>query len=290
VVEVLQAVNMLLSFQLFVVLVAVDARWLSRSLETQYPDFFGTARGRNDGKPVGRNDGRATPADYLEKIFQIPYWVPPMNSRTSIALVGDLVAADRISEGPPRLPPPPPTPIKEGPVAPPQQGEDDQPQTEEAPSRALGLTQSEIEALTALSPFLGGSPRRARRFVNVYRVAKASLTPGEVKKLEDGEHRALATQLAIATGAPNTFGVWVAACADSDDNSITQHVRSFATSEEERRNIEGALVSFRAMRGEGVDVLKRLDGQAARASRFSFVVPRNSDKVADFADEGTDAP
>jgi hypothetical protein len=82
----------------------------------------------------------------------------------------------------------------------------------------------------------------------------------------------------------------VAACADSDDNSITQHVRSFPTSEEERRNIEGALVSFRAMRGEGVDVLKRLDGQAARASRFSFVVPRNSDKVADFADEGTDAP
>jgi hypothetical protein len=85
-----------------------------------------------------------------------------MNSRTSIALVGDLVAADRISEGPPRLPPPPPTPIKEGPVAPPQQGEDDQPQTEEAPSRALGLTQSEIEALTALSPFLG-----ARRAVPV---------------------------------------------------------------------------------------------------------------------------
>src|SRR5262249_31727599 len=49
VVEVLQAVNMLLSFQLFVVLVAVDARWLSRSLEMQYPGFFGSTKGHAHG-------------------------------------------------------------------------------------------------------------------------------------------------------------------------------------------------------------------------------------------------
>jgi hypothetical protein len=55
VVEVLQAVNMLLTFQLFVVMVAVDARWLSRSLEKQYPEFFGLmapgerANGRDEG-------------------------------------------------------------------------------------------------------------------------------------------------------------------------------------------------------------------------------------------------
>jgi hypothetical protein len=84
VVEVLQAVNMLLSFRLFVVIVAVDARWLSRSLETKYRELFGSVE--NDGPPINENSrstspnddaiGRATPIDYLEKIFQIPTGSP----------------------------------------------------------------------------------------------------------------------------------------------------------------------------------------------------------------------
>lgn len=47
VVDVLQAVHLLLAFELFVVVVAVDSRWLLRSLEDQYPEFlslFGTPR------------------------------------------------------------------------------------------------------------------------------------------------------------------------------------------------------------------------------------------------------
>jgi hypothetical protein len=283
VVEVLQAVNMLLSFRLFVVLVAVDARWLSRSLETRYPEFFGVP-GKNRENTEEKTDeprgDRATAADYLEKIFQIPYWVPPMGEETSKGLVGDLVAADRIGEQqqPPPPPPPPVSPIKpDGPL---EGGEDDQPQTMQAPSRALGLTKDEISALTAFSPFLGGSPRRARRFVNVYRVAKASLTPGEVRKLEDGEHRALATQLAIATGAPNAFALWMEACAAADDSSIKERVSKLAIDNDERRNIDGALGAFRKMDGEGSDVVERLAAQAARASRFSFVLPRRAAKPA----------
>jgi hypothetical protein len=96
VVDVLQAVNMLLSFRLFVVMVAVDARWLSRSLETKYRRFFGAAARQRNGDASAR---RATAADYLEKIFQVPYWVPQMNDETSTALVGDLVAADRVTRG-----------------------------------------------------------------------------------------------------------------------------------------------------------------------------------------------
>ncbi len=303
VVEVLQAVNMLLSFQLFVVIVAVDARWLSRSLETRYPDFFGVADVKDSENPESKADEkangrrnergteRATAADYLEKIFQIPYWVPPMNSQTSVALVGDLVAADRIAE---------PTVARgkqednqsqkeKGDQERKEEGtpeeEDSQQESMAPPSRALGLTRQEIETLTALSPFLGGSPRRARRFVNVYRVAKASLTPSEVKKLEDDEHGALATQFAIATGAPNAFAVWVKTCelAQSEPlkdtpegDLIARHVGALAIDEAERQNIAGALEKFRAMPGGNDDVLKKLAAQEARASQFSFVVPRKT--------------
>ena len=41
VVEVLQAVHLLLSFPAFVVVVAVDARWVSQSLRIGYKDLFG---------------------------------------------------------------------------------------------------------------------------------------------------------------------------------------------------------------------------------------------------------
>lgn len=63
VVEVLQAVHLLLAFDLFNVVVGVDARWLERSLRRRY---------------VGRAGRKAavdsfSPQDYLEKIFQIPY-------------------------------------------------------------------------------------------------------------------------------------------------------------------------------------------------------------------------
>jgi hypothetical protein len=298
VVEVLQAVNMLLSFRLFVVIVAVDARWLSRSLETRYPDFFGVRdypereqpNGKNDGKTMRtagnlaasrqeKGVGRATTEDYLEKIFQIPYWVPAMSAKTSVGLVGDLVAADRLAEKPgtnftTTTVASDDTRSDMSAILPPD--EDEQPRIMAPPSRALGLTSNEIEALRALSPYLGGSPRRARRFVNVYRVAKASLSPFEIKTLEDGEHRALATHLAIATGAPNAFGAWLAACESGNDELTTKGLHNLVLDEFERWNIEGALAKFRKMSGEDPLAFKRLAAQAGRASKFSFVFPSKS--------------
>jgi len=71
VVEVLQAVHLLLAFDLFVVVVGVDARWLERSLETQYRRLIApSAATARDGEFV---TSTATARDYLEKIFQVPY-------------------------------------------------------------------------------------------------------------------------------------------------------------------------------------------------------------------------
>ncbi|MFO1157495.1 MAG: P-loop NTPase fold protein [Reyranellaceae bacterium] len=278
VVEVLQAVNMLLTFRLFVVMVAVDARWLSRSLEKQYPEFFGDDEGDAPASSGNGNEPRrATTADYLEKIFQIPYWVPAMDDTTSKALVGDLVAADRArapqagagagaGTGTVAPPLPPPNDDSKAP-------EDNQARTQEPPPESLSLTKDEIKSLTDLSPYLGGSPRRARRFVNVYRVAKASLRPGEVAKLEKGEHKALATQLAIATGAPNAFAAWVEISRTATDDTVEARISGIDANLEERRNITRALAVFREMAGKPGDALQQLARQSNRAGRFSFAMP-----------------
>jgi hypothetical protein len=279
VVEVLQAVNMLLSFRLFVVMVAVDARWLLRSLEARHKEFFGLTSG-GEHEPFNRIK-LATAADYLEKIFQIPYWVPPMTEDASKALVGDLIAVDKIRDESPR----------EGKQTQerdqsPIQGrddsreggfgklpdEDDQPQSLSPSQHELGLTTDEMDTLLRLSPFIGGSPRRARRFVNVYRVAKASLTPVEVRSLEKGEHQALATQLAISTGAPNAFSSWIDICKTAPV-MLENQIANIWMGEDERGNITGALQIYRDITGGAADAEKRLIDQIGRASRFSFAVP-----------------
>jgi hypothetical protein len=97
--------------------------------------------------------------------------------------------------------------------------------------------------------------------------------PGEVDALEKYGHKALATQLAIATGAPNAFAAWVEICRSADHFSIGQRIAAIEASEEERRNIEAALATFRRMSPDTADVMKQLAEQANRAGRFSFATP-----------------
>lgn len=71
--------------------------------------------------------------------------------------------------------------------------------------RALTLSKGEAEAMEKLAPYLGGSPRRGKRFVNVYRLIKSSLDSKALSKLGADDPTpawALLAQLAIATGAP----------------------------------------------------------------------------------------
>jgi hypothetical protein len=82
VVAVLEAVHLMLALELFVVVVAVDARWLIRSLEYHYRELFSgedrPASAILSGPPEpGTNTGPASPVDYLDKIFQIPYVLTP---------------------------------------------------------------------------------------------------------------------------------------------------------------------------------------------------------------------
>ncbi len=86
VVDVLQAVHLLLAYPLFAVVVGVDQRSLRQSLRTRFSGLL------YDDRPVNRaheavaiggddNERPATPLDYLEKIFHVPCHLPPMNSQ-----------------------------------------------------------------------------------------------------------------------------------------------------------------------------------------------------------------
>ena len=79
VVEVLEAVHLMLALELFVVVVAVDARWLVRSLEYHHRELFKIEE--------GHRESLATPIDYLDKIFQIPFvLLPPQPEATALYL------------------------------------------------------------------------------------------------------------------------------------------------------------------------------------------------------------
>ncbi|HAV61169.1 MAG TPA: hypothetical protein DCY13_02250, partial [Verrucomicrobiales bacterium] len=91
VVEVLQAIHLLLAFPLFVVVVGVDSRWISRSLETTYRRLLNPPAEGDPTDEAERLPGHgATPRDYLEKIFQIPFWLRPMQAQDCRRLIGGL--------------------------------------------------------------------------------------------------------------------------------------------------------------------------------------------------------
>src|SRR5438132_559982 len=76
VVDVRQAVNLLLTMELFVVVVAVDPRWLLRSLRKHHEGLF-------DDNEVA----------YLDKIFHIPVALRPMGNR-AVGYLRSLLPAD----------------------------------------------------------------------------------------------------------------------------------------------------------------------------------------------------
>ena len=280
VVQVLEAIHLLLAFDLFVVVVGVDVRWVAQSLADRYPQHLRTAAAkpaqRQDEEPSQSLQRRATPHDYLEKIFQIPFWLPPMGQQASRNLIraltvpqaavvetttldsaaphlettqsdsaanprieigdlqdgpGDSTALDNTAVDTAALDDSPfGEPTIDGPTengdgsslgpasiataeaaasategtAPEQPVE--APETVAA-AQALHMDEAEIRYMEALAGAVGRSPRRLKRFVNIYRILKATCTPAEALRFlrdggRQGNYRAAMTLLALTTGAP----------------------------------------------------------------------------------------
>ncbi|WP_369240809.1 P-loop NTPase fold protein [Streptomyces sp. R21] len=182
---VLEAVHLLLALPLFVVVVGVDARWLSRSLLDQHPLLLS---GDDTAEPNAPRS-HANPGDYLDKIFQLSYSLPPMTRKNSVDLLthSALAGQRRADEGSADLEATV-SATADGFVTPSAESATDaapQPgipesvplarDIGEAAAEALVLGSDELRLLEAVAPVVGSSPRIAKRFLNVYRVMKARI-------------------------------------------------------------------------------------------------------------------
>ena len=119
--KVLQAVHLLLAFELFVVVVAVDVAWIEAALAKSI-EFAGAETDDDAMKEAAR---RRRAIEYLSKIFQLPFWLKPFSGKDDTRYANYVRSLTRVaaasesgaepdkegteSGGTPPPPPPPPT-------------------------------------------------------------------------------------------------------------------------------------------------------------------------------------
>ena len=112
VLQVLEAVHLLLAFPLFHVVVAVDERWAAQSVLSHHKDFFEVgirSDDADDDKLAKENHykswkmlhdtigmQKATPREFLEKIFQISFWVRPLTIQLTQDFIEGIVVQDNV--------------------------------------------------------------------------------------------------------------------------------------------------------------------------------------------------
>ncbi len=187
VVEVLEAIHLLLAVRLFVVVVAVDPRWLLQALTSHYRGLL-----RDSDERASSDEDelwRSTPLHYLEKIFQVPFTLAPLDTERYQRFVDDLLRPITATAPPPATPaadpsrqrPEPPVDVPAPRAAPPAAGgasRDVRPLAEwplrlPAGQRSeqvdpLRLDASEQSFIRLLGPPLITSPRATKRLLNSY--------------------------------------------------------------------------------------------------------------------------
>jgi hypothetical protein len=200
VVEVLEAVHLLLAFELFVVVVAVDSRWLSSALVDRLVAL----------QPRAADPDQPTTHDYLEKIFQLPFWVQPLASDGRKALVHGLLAgsvrASHQDTGPAR------GDSNGGLRVGPEEEELAKQMlltfgTEIRPDTSpLLLEPADLALFESLAPLLGDTPRRVKRFVNSCQLLYAMAPPLTSGTGVDSERARVALLAAICDGSVGIAG------------------------------------------------------------------------------------
>jgi hypothetical protein len=294
----------------------VDSRWVSRSLERCYdwlvPETLQVPalQTGSDSAERSRSGPGATAHDYLEKIFQIPFWLAPMDSMACKFMIRGLTQAISTEQaelrtmiaGKKQQPPPaspaivPAVPQDKTPVSveqpagsslptpllgqPPStqevaasspRGPEDTEDIDLAP-RQLDIEAPEIKKIDELAVLIGRSPRVAKRFLNCYRLFKARMDQAELQKFMAGGFRDVMEVLAIIVGAP-TISREVMETLSMDGSGPD----AMSLIEQLTKNLGAGELSS----GEAVEVvrllasasperLKSLRGVVPLVSRFSF--------------------
>jgi len=204
VVRVLEAIHILLTFDLFEVVVGVDVRWLRRALDRYHAGQFG------EGGPLD-------PLEYLEKIFQVPFWIPTMTEGGRRSIVES--ALPKAMES-----------LRSNLLNEANTKEDQNINESERINISVKKTNVERENLQSitlplppLEPFAmvteerdcvlhignlaGDTPRRLKRFARSYLILRASLSPEQqAAYVEDKGWSVVAWMMAIGCALPQHWG------------------------------------------------------------------------------------
>jgi hypothetical protein len=312
VVEVLQAVHLLLAFPLFVVVVGVDPRWLLHSLRQHSQAFQNDELQNDESSPLAEErHWQSTPLNYLEKIFQIPYSLRPIEKKGFGEIVDKFA---RSSEAPgvevPRpdkrdepktsrattfdqqagaaLPGPETgyeaSPLPGASVTPEQTQADvaatsPQPTASQHPSvppvvdrnpAQLQIGDSERALMKELDEFIP-TPRAGKRFINIYRLLRASIRTNELEAFTGNQHgggyQAATLLLALLTGCPSQATEILRVLIDEEPSgNWWEFVSSFkdrklgkSASSDASASTAKAAAERRANRASWVELFEKLD-------------------------------
>ena len=265
VVRVLQLVHMLLAFELFVVVVAVDARWVEQALRQSYPWLSRGKGAAPSGEPRPESSGPArvvesfgsvTPEDYLEKIFQIAFWLEPMTAGRAASYLTSLVR-------PPTVAGAPPTP----------------PAGSTSAATKVDISSVELDYMRALAAYVGSSPRRVKRLVNAYRLIKARLSDAQLGafvtdggaaggKLRSGPYQIVIGLLVIGTGTQSASSAILGALGEWDPRAAYADVVSQFRERKDPDWTAAAQVIETIMRTQNAADVSELRGWARKVGRF----------------------
>jgi hypothetical protein len=243
VVKVLEAIHLLLAFPLFVVVVGVDPRWLNNALSERYKNLFANPSAKNMEKKGSRTQTNqpnalhtetATSYDYLEKIFQIPFALKPINGVGREKLIGYLLKKEMKSEAastdisadlkpqaqeatrPQDIISASPAPESES--KPMLESREAKTQVAAKNKERLVFSDAELIYMQKISPLFGQTPRMINRYINIYRIIKAHGSLKVVGSYSEDEFMPIMFILAVVVGYSELAEAFIAEIAKTNDS------------------------------------------------------------------------
>ncbi len=264
VVEVLEAVHLILAVELFVVVLAVDPRWLLQSLQLHYSELLAAP---DDGKPADESAWHSTPLHYLEKIIQMPFALRPMGNAAVRSLVhGLLPVVQAVDVSVPPASGDGHVTAVPGPAGARRAGRENvmavdnpirqRPSATRRPSMSpqqLALTMPERDFAVRVACALP-TPRAVKKFTNMYRLLRAGLddASGQLERFltDDGvdapEYSAVLTMLVVIIAFPEEASDALLALRDfgPDDSADARPWRQYVDELRSRDTRFAGLTSF----------------------------------------------
>jgi hypothetical protein len=248
---------------------------------------------------------RRAPADsqdFLEKIFQVPFWLRKMEPKAVQRVIHHLITFEEVEHTP--------KPARDGSqtVDHPSEGNEIDEQADHAdvtqpepparaaaklitaeaesspesigeslaaPTEGLKITEKELEFMDGVAPLMPRTPRSVKRFVNIYRLYKAALSSNALQRFlgtpdNPGNFRAVQVLLALVTGTPRFAKKILSELRngqESDSKKLSDLVKAVGKGEETWQTTLEALQEF--AQGENDLPLSALQEVSPLVTRYS---------------------